>query len=163
MGLDMYLYRETYVGAHHEYRNVQGTIELTRSESKNERIPIKVDINKIVSITEHLLYLRKANAIHGWFVNNVQGGHDDCKEYPVRRSDLEELWQICNEILNIEDQEKRDQTAMNLLPPVSGFFFGSTAIDEWYYIDLENTRDTLGKELDNPENINVSYKYLASW
>lgn len=163
MGLDMYLYREIYVGAHHEYRNVQGTVELTHAEDNGERIPINVDVNKIVSIIEHLVYWRKANAIHNWFVNKVQGGNDDCSEYNVFRSDLEELWQICNEILNVEDKDQRDALAMKLLPPVSGFFFGSTTLDEWYYMDLEKTRDILGKELEKPANYEISYKYQSSW
>jgi hypothetical protein len=163
MGLDMYLYREIYVGAQHEYRNVQGTVELTHAADNGERMPINVDVNKIVSITEHLVYWRKANAIHNWFVKNVQGGNDDCTEYHVRRSDLEELWQICNEILNVEDKEKRDNLAYKLLPPVSGFFFGSTNLDEWYYMDLEKTRDILGKELEKPAQFEISYKYQSSW
>jgi hypothetical protein len=166
MGLDMYLYREIYIGAHHEYRNVQGIVELTQAQDDNERIPINVDVNKIVSITEHLLYWRKANAIHGWFVNKVQKGQDDCSEYHVFRSDLEELWQICNDILNVEDKDERDTLAMKLLPPIAGFFFGSTTLDEWYYQDLKKTRDILGKELDDPRSKNlfeISYKYQSSW
>lgn len=163
MGLDMYLYREIYVGANHEYRNVQGTVELTHAEDDGERIPINVDVNKIVSITEHLIYWRKANAIHNWFVNKVQGGNDDCSEYNVFRSDLEELWQICNEILNVEDKDQRDALAYKLLPPTAGFFFGSTTTDEWYYMDLEKTRDILGKELENPKGFEISYKYQSSW
>ncbi len=163
MGLDMYLYRETFVGGNHEYRDVQGTVELSYNTDDNERLPINVDIKSLVSVTEHLLYWRKANAIHGWFVRNVQGGNDDCKEYVVRRSDLEELWQICNEILNIEDKEKRDDLAYKLLPPTTGFFFGTYTLDEYYFSDLEKTKTVLGKELESPKTYDISYKYQASW
>ena len=31
-------------------------------------------------------YWRKANQIHKWFVDNVQGGIDDCRPYPVSQS-----------------------------------------------------------------------------
>ena len=46
--------------------------------------------------TEHeVMYWRKANAIHKWFVDNVQGGEDDCREYPVSNDQLIELRDTC--------------------------------------------------------------------
>ena len=36
-------------------------------------------------------YWRKANAIHGWFVDNIQDGVDDQNEYYVSKEKLEEL------------------------------------------------------------------------
>ena len=30
---------------------------------------------------KEMLYWRKANAIHDWFVDNIQGGEDDCNAY----------------------------------------------------------------------------------
>jgi hypothetical protein len=36
-------------------------------------------------------------------------------------------------------------------------------LDEWYYMDLEKTRDILGKELEKPAQFEISYKYQSSW
>ena len=78
MGLDMYLTKETYIGANYEFNEIGGTLELTREGS-----PIPIKLNRVVSISERIGYWRKANQIHNWFVENVQGGEDDCKKYYV--------------------------------------------------------------------------------
>ncbi len=46
-------------------------------------------LNKVTYIIEDCGYWRKANGIHAWFVQNVQEGEDDCKEYYVSQSKLE--------------------------------------------------------------------------
>ena len=84
MGSDMYLSKRTYVG-------------------KDERDGVKItgvagiDPQKVAYIIEEAGYWRKANAIHGWFVDNVQDGMDDCKEYYVSREKLKELLGLVNE------------------------------------------------------------------
>ena len=45
-------------------------------------------------------YWRKANHIHKWFVDNVQDGEDDCREYDVSIEQLHELRNICFDILS---------------------------------------------------------------
>ena len=45
-------------------------------------------------------YWRKANAIHKWFVDNVQNGVDDCGEYKVTKEQLIQLHNACNDVLN---------------------------------------------------------------
>ena len=98
MGLDMYLSKKIYVGGNYEHNNVKGKIELTTG---NNNEPIKVDLKKLSYIQEEVGYWRKANAIHNWFVNQVQEGNDDCKSYYVASSDLKELYNICKEVVNI--------------------------------------------------------------
>ena len=51
----------------------------------------------------------------------------------------------------------------------AGFFFGSTEIDEYYFIDTEETLKALQKEIkkfdllsDNMKS-NISYCYQSSW
>ena len=46
--------------------------------------------------TTEVAYWRKANAIHRWFVNNVQDGIDECQETIVTRNQLFTLLQICS-------------------------------------------------------------------
>lgn len=101
-------------------------------------------------------YWRKANQIHSWFVRNVQNGVDDCGLYPVSRNQLEELRQTCAEVITTKDH--------TLLEPVNGFFFGSTAIDEYYWEDLRTTIDMLdhvlaAQKLPDAEE----FFYQSSW
>lgn len=181
MGLDMYLTRKVYVGANYKHNNVKGTIELTKGE---ENTPIKVNLNKVKYIEEEGAYWRKANQIHRWFVDNVQNGEDDCREYYVSKEQLEELLEACKkdveyldslEFTYSDEQEdfftkekfkyKKYQNIEeeNLnLPTQGGFFFGSTEYDEYYYKDLQDTVKMLEELLTNDDS-NIEYCYQASW
>jgi len=103
-------------------------------------------------------YWRKQNAIHNWFVKNVQEGDDDCREYYVGQSILEELVDICDKV--IADPSK----AEDLLPTQDGFFFGNTDYDEWYHEGIQYTSKRL-KELLNliSDDESVYFMYSSSW
>lgn len=107
----------------------------------------------VVDGAQEVAYWRKANQIHGWFVDNVQGGVDECQESPVSRRQLETLRQLCMEALDTKNP--------NLLAPRSGFFFGGTEIDEWYWRDLMYTINQLNKALEMPGNL--EFFYQSSW
>ena len=51
MGLDMYLYKVTYVGANQDHRDIQGTIDLTepiwKDGTKLGRRKIDIDLKKV--------------------------------------------------------------------------------------------------------------------
>jgi len=51
------------------------------------------------------------------------------------------------------------------LPTVSGFFFGGTEYDEWYYDSLGYTIDTIKDALIGveDENYGVTFHYESSW
>lgn len=51
--------------------------------------------------------------------------------------------------------------AKELLPPTSGFFFGSTAVDEYYIDDLQKTIAIIDKTLALPNNWWIEYQ--SSW
>lgn len=102
------------------------------------------------------IYWRKANAIHRWFVENVQGGHDDCEKYVVTAGQLENLRALCNEV--IENKELAEE----LLPTQSGFFFGSTDYDEWYLESILKTRSCLNDLLHECDE-NQTFVYWSSW
>lgn len=111
------------------------------------------NIGMVRTMTE-IGYWRKANAIHKWFVDNVQDGIDDCKNYFVDPSQLEELRELCQEVLDNHEKAKE------LLPTQSGFFFGPTEYDEWYFNDLRDTIEIIDWALDQ----NFSYfSYDSSW
>jgi hypothetical protein len=111
---------------------------------------------RVKEVTAELMYWRKANAIHKWFVDNVQGGLDECQESWVSQEQLEQLLAVIEEIM--ADNTK----AAELLPPQAGFFFGSTDMDDWYWKDLERTRDGLrGLLAKNLKSWSIYYR--ASW
>jgi hypothetical protein len=147
MGLDMYLYKRIYIGGNYDFRDVTGKIEIMIGPK-----PIKFDLSKVVYITEEVTSWRKANQIHKWFVDNIQNGDDDCKEYCFDGEKLKELRNKCEWVL------KNKELAMKLLPPMEGFFFGSYELDECYFEDLKHTVEVL-KDLDP----NAEYCYHSSW
>ena len=100
---------------------------------------------------------RKANAIHKWFVDNVQDGVDDCGEYKVTKEQLIQLHNTCNEVLN------DGNLAEQLLPTQSGFFFGDTEYDTWYFNDIENTKRTIDEILEYKSYCLDELYYSSSW
>ena len=100
-------------------------------------------------------YWRKANQIHNWFVENIQGGIDDCGDYPVTISQLDELKTLCQEVL--DDKEKAEE----LLPTRAGFFFGSIEYDDYYFDELIDTIRIIDNIKNDSEITEISY--VASW
>jgi hypothetical protein len=153
MGLDMYLTRKTYVKQwSHQKPEEQFEITITKGGKPYDGI----DVSNVTNIEEEVGYWRKANQIHRWFVDNVQNGVDNCGEYSVSKSELETLRNICTEVLN--DHSKAEE----LLPSASGFFFGNTDYDEWYYNDVEHTIEILDKILSESDG-NQDIYYSSSW
>jgi uncharacterized protein YbdZ (MbtH family) len=151
MGLDQYLYKKTYVQNWSHMRPEQlHEITVTRGGK-----PTAIKPARIKEITEQVGYWRKANQIHAWFVEHVQAGKDDCMDYYVNRQQLEELLDVVNTVLT--DHAK----APELLPPQAGFFFGSTDYDEWYFKDLEQTKEIIEGAL--AENGDGEFYYSSSW
>jgi hypothetical protein len=79
-----------------------------------------------------LVYWRKANAIHKFFTD-INDQYDSCESIEVTKDMLGMLLDRCTMVL--EDRSRADE----LLPTTSGFFFGSTQYDEWYFKKLEDT------------------------
>ena len=100
---------------------------------------------------------RKANAVHKWFVDNIQDGVDDCGEYKVTKEHLIQLHNTCNDILN--DVNLAEQ----LLPTQSGFFFGNTAYDDWYFNDIEETKRIIDEILEYKSYCLDDLYYSSSW
>lgn len=107
-------------------------------------------------------YWRKANAIHNWFIQNCAKSEDDCRPVYVSRDQLTELVGVCEEAIKAYNAGNKDE-AKNILAPTSGFFFGSTEIDDWYLDDLKLTVEQLNKILKNPKFEKWDFQYQASW
>jgi len=174
MGLDMYLNRRKYIGNKWKKPEEQATI-----------IAKDVDQAKVSEVVEEVGYWRKANAIHKWFVDHVQNGNDDCKEYHVTNEQIKELLdavttvlvtaklvkgKVCNgytfkdgkEIPMLEDGMVIQDpiVAQTVLPTTKGFFFGGTDYDEYYVEDLKETKKILE---DAVKNETADYYYQSSW
>lgn len=137
---------------------------------------------------DELAYWRKANQIHKWFVDNVQNGTDDCGEYLVSKEQIQKLLDTCkylaDKIILIDDEINNGQRFVNgkwedikvkgkkivnkdlcekTLPTESGFFFGSTEYDEYYYEDIMDTIKQLTEILNDDRLDEYDLIYMSSW
>jgi hypothetical protein len=144
MGLDMYLNAKRYF-----WHNEDARRQIA------ELLPELGD-REVKEVTAEAAYWRKSNAIHKWFVDNVQNGVDDCGNYEVSREALAELLEIVNQVLVNRGK------AGALLPTQAGFFFGDTQYDQYYFDDLEYTKNTLTDLLDSKWK-GWDFEYHSSW
>ena len=116
-----------------------------------------LDINFIK--TKKIGYFRKVNFLVRFFEDR---GYDinNMTLISIDREDAEELLARCHMVL--EDHSRADE----LLPTISGFFFGNTEYNEEYFQDVEEVKDyvqfILLKEFDNlkeDEEINFNIYY----
>lgn len=180
MGLDMYLTKRTYIGNKHNTPEDQTKITQPKKETKIKQ-------ERIQYIIEEVGYWREANAIHQWFVNNVQDKEDDCEEYTVSPEQLQILLDTVNTVLKasklvkgkvqngtqytkkhgerpiMEDGRiiKDPSIAQKLLPTTDGFFFGGTNYDQYYIEDLKYTKKLIEDLLK--EDPTAYYTYSSSW
>lgn len=119
------------------------------------------DAERLINVDVTVGYWRKANAIHDWFVQNTQGGEDNCSRSFVSRENLAELRKECVSALK-EYNDGNNDAAAGILPPSEGFFFGGTDIDEYYKRDLENTIKIIDKVLGEKFK-GFDFYYQASW
>lgn len=137
-------------------------------------------------------YWRKANAIHNYFVNNIQDGDDDQGVYLVDKDTFLDLFTIVNDIIDLGkkaglklgdgednyeynsdvfenkkyDKEKFERLCSycdEYLPTISGFFFGDTEYDLWYFDQLDYTHNLLNDILKNWDNKGEEDYYYTSW
>ncbi len=150
MGLDMYLNKKTYVQYwEHNRPEEQYSVEVTKGGK-----PTNINPKKVKYIIEEAGYWRKQNQIHRWFVENVQHAEDNCGEYYVDSEKLAKLLELCQKV-------KADNSlAEELLPSASGFFFGGTEYDEWYFNGIDNTIEILKEALEDERG---EYYYTSSW
>ena len=133
-----------------------------------EAAPIDHQYNHMTYVFPIITW-RKANAIHKFFVDEVQDGNDNCERHYVSRETLQELLDRITTILDIKTPVAREMKAEELLPTdIEGCFFGSKEYDDWYYKDLEETKETLEKVFEYEENAEAgkcfdNFYYQSSW
>ena len=150
MGLDMYLNAKKYISNF----DFVPSDRKQNAEIKNVLGFLEEDFES-VTVSLQVAYWRKANYIHKWFVDNVQKGTDDCGEYWVPNEKMRELYHTCTKAL-----ETKDAT---ILSPTEGFFFGSTDIDQWYWNDIEYTKEKIKSLLEDKRLVGYDFYYNSSW
>jgi hypothetical protein len=160
MGLDMYLEVRKFVPAKN-YKVINGDY-VTEPVSVYSDLVETTGLDKLISdesvgatVTATAIYWRKVNSIHNWFIQNCAKGVDECQPIYVSRERLELLLETVDETIKSKNAE--------LLPPTSGFFFGSTDVDEWYWKDLAFTKRELKSLLKKTESELIDFIYQASW
>lgn len=160
MGLDQYLYARQYV-SRKDYDTKIGDYDYATNPAF-QAIVDALDVNDLVdsewsgmSVLVPVGYWRKANAIHGWIVENCADGVDECQDIYIPREKAQELLALCIAVI------ERPSRAMELLPPKQGFFFGNYEVDEYYIWDLQHTIEILEKVLNSDKVEAVIYR--ASW
>lgn len=109
------------------------------------------------NLTVELIEWCKANAIHKWFLDNVQNGVDDCEEYQVSVEQLSALCKILEKCL------ARKSRAPKLLPTYhTDSFFGPIDYGDYYWDNIKTTYDCLVDVLSR-DNSAVSFFYSADW
>lgn len=92
-----------------------------------------------------LMYWRKANQIRRWFVENLNDFDpaDNLGHYDVSKENLQNLVDDIAYILEGSTEEELIERAEEIMPTGSGFFFGSTEYNEYYFDELRNTKEKL--------------------
>lgn len=149
MGLDSYLTATfRFTSKTSEGKAIIKTVGLKDSDC---------DPNSSLSVNVPVGYWRKASQIHGWMVDHVQNGQDDCGRYYVPSGSLTRLLDLCRQV------SKDHKSANALLPVREGFFFGSYEYDEYYFEQIEDTITILSKVVGDAKYINAEFYYYSSW
>jgi hypothetical protein len=148
MGLDMYVTAEKYLWELEEDEHEVICNKIQKA--------FGVDM-KVKSVEFDAMYWRKANAIHKWFVDNVQDGVDDCRRHYFKFSDLLKLRMLCDQVL------KNRHLADKLLPTQEGFFFGHYEYDEYYFGSIQDTIKMIDglKQIGHIDSFDLYYQ--SSW
>ena len=177
----MYLSKKTYVK---QWSHISPDEQFNVSVTRGGKPYSGINPNRVSYVTEELMYWRKANQIHGWFVQNTEELEADRKYY-VTKVDLEVLLETCKKVLELlatapktttqvvggwkngeqymVDVEVYDNDILqDILPPTQGFFFGSDTIDEWYKEQIVETIKFLEEELPTCDD-DADFEYYASW
>lgn len=150
---------------------------------------ITKDIRKSMEKFEYesIGYWRKANHIHRWFVENVQFGQDDCREYEVTINQLWELNNVCLEVLSriqsLLEKNGVQESLSNylkghmiheldgfnamefekILPTEPGFFFGSIEYSNNYFYYILHTIKMIMPLLSEKVEEGTIYVYSSCW
>ncbi len=148
MGLDMFLKGKKCVNSCKSNETNKYLSSISELLPQYEHIP-----NLFI---EYEWYLRQANAIHAWFINNVQNGKETYDEVEITRSQMQQLLDLVCKVLS------SPSCAQTLLPTTTKFRFQE--YDDFYFSYLKSTRDILQSILHDKLYDNYwQFTYYACW
>jgi hypothetical protein len=166
MGLDMYLRSLPKVEGMELVEILMADANLHKHEEENSEIYHKIKkhikhFNEFDrswrSLFTEIAYWRKANQIHHWFVESVQGGQDDMSHYEVSRDQILALHDRCVEILD------KKTSPDDVLPTWPGPFFGDISYNRYYFHEIDRTKSILADLLENFDFETRYILYHANW
>ena len=164
MGLDMYFYaRKTTYKSFSKWDEPDSAGEANYPEDLKTFSDYIYDRNfkSVQTETSYQIgYFRKFNALHSYIVKTFANGIDDCQDIILYKEDVEQIKKVLDEVLNAHQQVEK---AKELLPTQSGFFFGGTDYDEYYFEDVKVAADLMQSLLDNFDFDKYQLIYEASW
>ena len=166
MGLDMYLYANKYDNKSTYNYDEEKKDKVSKTfypRALNKLARKHADYNFLSKETFYQIgYWRKFNALHGFIVEHYADGRDECQKIYLSKDDIKEILNTLKEV------KANPNSAMGIMPPTSGFFFGSKDIDEWFIKDVEYSIELFEDVLemleknDKRKNYYEIY-YQASW
>ena len=88
---------------------------------------------------EEVAYFRKVNFIYAYFKDKYE------ENALADKASIQALIDTCKDVLRHKDEDYSREH----LPTCSGFFFGSTEYDEWYYNDVKDCIKKMSAILKN--------------
>lgn len=163
MGLDMYFYaRKT------TYKSFSEWDQNRKVDETNYPKDLKIfsdyiydrNFKSVETETRYQIgYFRKFNALHSYIVRTFANGEDNCQDIFLSQEDVVKIKAALDSVLETPTEE----SAKELLPTQSGFFFGGTDYDEFYFEDVKDAADLMQSFLDNFDFENYQLVYRASW
>ena len=164
MGLDMYFYaRKTTYKSFSKWDNSDRANEVNYPEDLKTFSDYICNRNFKSVQTETIYqigYFRKFNALHSYIVKTFANGIDNCQDIILYKEDVEQIKKVLDDVLNAHQQVEK---AKELLPTQSGFFFGGTDYDEFYFEDVKVAADLMQSLLCNFDFDKYQLIYEASW
>ena len=164
MGLDMYFYaRKT------TYKSFSKWDKPDRADETNYPEDLKIfsdyiydrNFKSVQTETRYQIgYFRKFNALHSYIVKTFANGIDNCQDIILYKEDVEKIKKVLDDVLNVHQQAEK---AKEILPTQSGFYFGGTDYDEFYFDEVKVAADLMQSFLDNFDFESYQLVYQASW
>ena len=107
--------------------------------------------NEYIEDDIQLVYWRKCNAVHDYFVGDAED--DNQTEFVVTQEDIANLIINCTKVLN------NKALAQDILPTREGFFFGTYEYDDWYFEMLTDTIKDCAEALGDWKEYDEVYYY----
>lgn len=171
MGLDIFIYRAKREGLAKRQARIKeieeeedliyslGREEFEKPEIQEQLKALQKEYEEVRPYKE-VAYFRKANLLVRYF--NYK---ENCTYQELSKEKVESLVEDCQKVLDLYQKYQGEDITdklEELLPTTSGFFFGRTDYDKWYFKDVENVLNEFTKILTTT-NWRSEIVYLYCW